>query len=616
MNSKDYKLMIAFCSFVPLIAIAMVLMLMFLKEEPVVEQEVISEVAYIVPPPMQKSVSPVTFSDVTAQTGIDFKHYTGAFVDGGGEQSRYMPETMGPGVVLFDYDNDDDLDLFITNSAPFQKEAVDKPISHLYRNDGGFRFTDVSRQAGLMFTRYCMGATAADYDGDGYQDLLVTSWGAPMLLHNRGNGTFEDVTHLLTREDGSPLTADSEPAWSTGAAFFDADGDADLDLYVLNYVRWSPAGDLFATVDGKRKSYATPNLYQGMSSRLYVQENGRFIDRTAAAGLLNAEGKSLGVALWDFNNDGKLDIAVANDTQPNFLYINNGDGTFEDQGLTAGIAYDENGRTRAGMGVDIADFANDGSAAIVIGNFSREPVSVFKQQGPGFFRESSQQTGVAGPTYLALTFGLLFADMDLDGWQDLVLTNGHIEPNIQDVESEISYRQPPALLGNARNGRFEDWSGTAGSPFQKPIVGRGLAVGDLDGDGDLDIITAENNGPVHVFRNDADLASRNYLRVSLHGSAPNTDAIGAKIELLNGNIKQQRIIRNGSSYLSQAELTQTFGLGDSTRADKLVITWPSGKKTELDTLPANQTLVVDESSGSVLAAKGESFRRDQQEHKG
>jgi len=589
-------------------------LLLILEREPEKEEVVVIEQeAYTAPPPMENKVSPVSFSEVTQSAGVNYRHYNGSFTTDSGEESRYMPETMGPGVVLFDYDNDDDMDIFVTNSMDFIDNTQElsnndsrsvpqkKTSPHLYRNDGDLRFTDVTQQAGLVFTSYAMGAVAADYDGDKHTDLLVTTWGGPVLLRNQGDGRFIDKTDLLKSES---MADDGNPSWSTGAVFFDAEGDGDLDLFVANYVSWSPDDDLYSTIDGKRKSYATPDIYSGTSSQLFIQENGDFIDKTEESGLYNEEGKSLGVAVWDFNDDGKLDIAVANDTQPNFLYYNLGDGTFEDRGLSAGIAYDENGKTRAGMGIDIADYANDGSSAIVIGNFSREPVSVFRQEGDSFFRESSQQMGVAGPSYMPLTFGLLFADFDLDGWQDLVMANGHIEPHIQEVEAEISYKQPLVLLGNDQGSKFSDWSDTAGDAFKTPIVGRGLATGDLDNDGDLDIVVTENSGPIKIIRNDVDMEARNYLRIQLHGSTPNTAAIGAMIELHANDVVQRRIVRNGSSYLSQTELVQTFGLGGSQQVDKIIVRWPNGERSEFLAPQINTTLIIEEQTKELrLAAR-------------
>ena len=570
--------------------------LFLLRQKPPVEPAVIKQESYIPPEPRPVATAGVTFTDVTEQTGIKFKHYTGAFQDQQQHDSRYMPETMGGGVVIFDYDGDGKPDIYVVNSADFpgRPSVRPEPTGRLYRNLGNLRFEDVTEKAGLAQSCYGMGAIAADYDGDGHPDLLVTTWGGPRLFRNLGNGSFREVTREvgLTSPKWHDDSGHEGPEWATGALMFDADGDGKLDIFVANYVHWSPQVDLYSTMDGRRKSYAKPDIYHGSSPRLYLQRGGKFVDVTRDSGIANENGKALGVALWDFDNDGRPDIVVANDTQPNFLYHNLGGGHFSERGVPAGIAYDENGTTRAGMGIDVADYMNDGGAAIAIGNFSREPVSVFKMQAPEVFRETSQQSGVAEPTYMVLKFGLVFADMDLDGWQDLLLANGHIEPHINEVEEAITYREPMKLLGNDGRGGFVDWTETAGPPFSTPLVGRGLAVGDLDGDGDLDIVVAENGGTLHVFRNE--ISPKSYLRVKLRGRGQNTDAIGAKITLSSGGVTQARMVRTGSSYLSQSELVQTFGLGDKGSVDKLSIRWPGGKRTEIEHPSTRQTLVVEE----------------------
>ena len=580
-----------------LIALAIGVGLVLLaRHEPPAPVAVIKQDSYIPPEPHPAPAARVTFTDVTEQSGIRFKHYTGAFLDERQHDSRYMPETMGAGVVIFDYDGDGKPDIYVVNSADFPGRASVRPAptGHLYRNLGNMRFEDVTASAGLAQSCYGMGAIAADYDGDGHPDLLVTTWGGPRLFRNLGNGSFREVTREvgLTAPEWHDDSGHEGPEWATGALMFDADGDGKLDIFVANYVHWSPQVDLYSTLDGRQKSYAKPDIYHGSSPRLYLQRAGKFVDVTRDSGIANDNGKALGAALWDFDNDGRPDIVVANDTEPNFLYHNLGGGHFSERGVAAGIAYDENGTTRAGMGIDVADYMNDGGAAIAIANFSREPVSVFKMQSPGVFREASQQSGVAEPTYMVLKFGVVFADMDLDGWQDLLLANGHIEPRINEVEAAISYREPMKLLGNDGRGGFVDWSESAGPPFLTPLVGRGLAVGDLDGDGDLDVVVVENGGTLHIFRND--IPPKSYLRVKLLGRGQNTDAIGAMITVSSAGVTQHRMVRTGSSYLSQSELVQTFGLGDKGSVDKVSIRWPDGKLTDIGHPATRQTLVVKE----------------------
>ncbi len=562
--------------------------------------DIIEQSAYIPPARAGASISPVKFVDVTKKSGISFQHFNGGGVNEDGEETRYMPETMGPGVVIFDYDQDGDSDIFVTNSKAFSGvNELSKVTPRLYRNEGDMKFTDRTREMGLEIQYYGMGASVADYDGDTFPDLLLTGWGKMMLFHNNGGKYFAEVTESVIPD----ANQQEYPDWSTSALFFDVDVDGDLDIYVANYVSWTPTEDVFATIDGVNKSYAMPTLYHGSSSRLYLQDKGVFSDVTESSGMLNDNGKSLGAALWDFDDDGLLDIVVANDTQPNFLYHNLGGGKFENRALELGIAYDANGKTRAGMGIDVADVGNDGHLCIVIGNFSGEPLTVFRDEGEGFFREIGQQAHVAEDTYLSLTFGLVFADFDLDGLQDLVLSNGHIEPNIEDVEAEIKYRQTLQLLGNRGDVQFENWSDTAGDIFSKPIVGRGIAAGDLDSDGDVDIVVTENNGALYLLRNDTETKNK-YVRVKLRGEKLNTDAIGAKIKLVmeNGD-SQQRIVKGGSSYLSQSELIQTFGLGSESSLKKMEIIWPNGRTKEYDISEFNKTYMINENDDQMISMK-------------
>src|SRR5262245_44678619 len=375
-------------------------------------------------------VPPVTFTDVTAASGIAFKHENGAF----GE--KYLPETMGAGVCLFDADGDRKLDVLLVQSSLWPGKPGTPPTLRLYRNLGDLKFADVTAESGLATSMYGMGAAAADYDGDGDQDLYVTSIEGDHLFANDGKGKFQDVTQqaCVGGETWQDKKGNTNHPWSTSAAFLDYDNDGMLDLFVCNYVRWSVAEDIRTTLTGIDKAYTIPTAYQGQSCVLYRNKgDGTFEDVSKAAGVYNPKGKSLGVAVWDLNDDGWLDIAVANDTQPNYLYLNSGDGHFTDVAMQAGIAYDETGRARAGMGIDIADCCNDGLPAIAIGNFSGEPVSFYRQTNGTFFLDSAGSARLTTPTLQNLKFGLIFFDYDLDGVLDLMTANGHIEPDINKV---------------------------------------------------------------------------------------------------------------------------------------------------------------------------------------
>ena len=541
--------------------------------------------------PIRKT-PPVHFVEGAAGAGIDFVHETGAF----GE--KWMPETMGSGCALFDGDGDGDLDLLLLNGRwwPGHEKAERAPTQRFYENLGDGRFADKTREVGLDIGLYAMGATAGDYDGDGDIDLYLTALGDNMLLRN-DDGRFVDNTAAAGVAGGRwrDGAGQEHPEWSSGAAFFDADRDGWIDLFVANYVRWSPENDLFSTVDGTNKSYATPQQYDGASGRFYRNRgDGTFEDHTQAAGLWAAHGKSLGVAVADFDDDGFSDLFVANDTQPDFLYRNRGDGTFSEVGLAAGIAYDEAGRARAGMGVDVAALDNDRVPFIAVGNFSREPVSLYRQARALVFVDEAAKRSLAQPTLSSLTFGLLFADFDLDGYQDLALANGHIEPTVQKVQKEIGYKQPPQVFCNDRAGGFV---AADSSLAALAVVGRGLAQGDIDGDGDVDLLLTSNGGPVLLLYNESQVG--NAVRVQLRGVSPNTQALGAKVTATAGDLEQRRWVHTGSSYLSQSEVALTFGLGARDKVERLAIDWPSGQRETLEHLSAGFTYVVVEGKGVV-----------------
>jgi hypothetical protein len=537
----------------------------------------------------------ILFTDVTASSGIDFVHQTGAF------GQKWMPESLASGCLVFDYDQDGLSDLLFLNGTfwPGHEAEGNAPTPHLYRNRGGMKFEDVTARAGLNIAFYGMGGAAGDYDGDGDLDLYLTSVGDNRLLRNE-NGRFVDGTAKAGVAGGIWETDDGkrEPEWSTSAAWVDVDQDGWIDLFVGNYVQWSPETDLFTSIDGENKSYATPQEYRGLSARLYRNlGDGIFEDISKVAGVYNPDGKTMGVAVCDYDCDGDPDIVVTNDTQPNFLYKNAGDGTFEDVALTAGVAYDEAGRARAGMGVDVASVDASGSVGIAIGNFSRESLSLYVQSYEDLFIDFAGKKRIAAPTLLPLTFGVAFVDVDLDGYSDIVCVNGHLEPEINRVQKEINYRQRPLLFWNDGKTKFVDVSEAAGTGFERAIVGRGLAYGDLDNDGDIDLVLVENGGTPVLARNDTE--PRNALRVRLIGEAPNTMALNAKVRVVADGRSSEHMVRTGSSYMSQSETVLTFGIGSSRVADSVVVRWNKKESTVLTSIAPGRTLVISE-NGSVL----------------
>jgi hypothetical protein len=508
----------------------------------------------------------VRLVDVTASAGLEFRHNNGAYGD------KLLPETLGSGCAFIDYDADGWQDILLVNGMDWPGHRRQRSTLRLYRNNRNGTFTDVTRAAGLAVELYGMGVAVGDFDNDGFPDLFVTCVGQNRLFRNTGMGTFVDVTRA------SGLGA--REAFSTSAMWVDFDRDGFLDLFVCNYVRWSAERDVFCSLDGKQKSYCTPEAYRGETCWLFRNRgNGTFEDVTATCGIFDSSSKALGVTLIDDDQDGWPDIFVANDTQPNKLYRNLRNGRFRDVALEAGVALSEDGKARAGMGVDAADFDNSGRPGLAITNFEGEMIGLYRPQGPALFRDAAIRSGVGAASRNRLGFGCIFADLDLDGALDLVVANGHIDDTVRNIRGNLGHAQAAQVFQNQGGGTFRDVTADVGGGFAAPRVGRGLAYGDFDRDGDVDLLMTTNNGPAVLFRNDQSAGTRS-LRCRLVGTRSNRDAIGATVRVFHGGTSQVRTVKSGSSYLSQSELPVTFGVGRRDRVDRVVITWPSGRTEE------------------------------------
>ena len=522
-------------------------------------------------------------TDATSDAGIQFHHNSGAY---GG---KLLPETLGSGCAFLDYDGDGWQDILLVNGMDWPGHKRQRTTLRLYRNNRNGTFADVTRAAGLDVEMYGMGVAVGDYNNDGFPDLFITCVGQNRLFRNTGKGTFIDVT--------GKSGLGRRQAMSTSALWFDFDRDGRLDLFVCNYVRWSPEHDVFCSLDGKHKSYCTPEAYRGETCWLFHNRgDGTFEDITAKSGIFDSSSKALGVAMFDHDRDGWPDLLVANDTQPNKLYRNQHDGTFKDVGMEAGIALSGEGKARAGMGIDTGDFTNAGTPGIAITNFDNEMVGLYRAAGKGVFEDIATRSGIGLASKYSLGFGCAFLDVNLDGSLDLAIANGHIDETVRNIRGNVGYAQPPELFLNNGSGGFRDVAGEVGAGFGQAKVGRGLAYGDFDRDGDLDLLITTNNGSAYLYRNDQSSGNRS-IRFRLLGTQSNRDAIGAEIRIESAGSSQSRMVKSGSSYLSQSELPVTFGLGQHEKIDRVVVQWPSGQTEEYKNLAAGRAYECVEGRG-------------------
>lgn len=546
----------------------------------------------------------VPFTDITTSGGVTFRH------DASKTTQKFLPEAMGGGVALLDYDTDGRLDLFFANGARLDDNttATRPPDKHearfwnrLYRNLGGGRFADVTDRSGLAGGRYDFGAAVGDYDNDGDPDLYVTGFGANTLYRNDGNGRFADV---------SQRAGVGAAGWSSSAGFVDYDRDGHLDLFVGRYLEWSWEKNIFcADGRGVLRSYCHPRQFDGSRNLLFRNNgDGTFEDVSVESGVAAESGKALGVAFHDYDRDGWIDIFVANDSMRQFLYRNVGGRRFAEVALDLGVAYDEDGRSFAGMGVDFDDYDNDFWPDLIVTTLSLERYALFRNGADGRFTYVSHTSGVGGATFLRSGWGTRFVDYDNDGDKDLFVAQGHVLDTVSSARHGFEYLQPPLMLQN-EGGRFSDVSATLGPAFARPAAGRGAAIGDLDGDGDADVVVANLDGPPLLLRND-NAGGHGWLMVSLRGTVSNRDGIGAIVSIVDGTGRRQmRICSTASSYQSASDRRLHFGLGDARGVRRLEVRWPSGIVQTLENLAANRQLDIEEPRAGVQARVAAGRRR-------
>ena len=522
------------------------------------------------------------FRDVTDAMKLDFRHINGFSAE------RRLVETMGSGGVLFDFDNDEDLDLYLVQGNSLSPSTETSPKNRLYRNDAGV-FADITLSANVGDTGYGLGAVAADYDSDGDRDLYVTNLGKNVLYRNNGDGTFTDVTE--DAQVGCPLL-------SASAAFADIDRDGDLDLYVCNYVEYALETDIPCYYKNRLRIYCGPNEYHGIADVLYRNNgDGTFTDVTKSAGVYEPTTRGLGVVFTDVNGDGWVDIYVANDMSPNTLFINQGDGTFQEEGVLRGVAYNGDGLANGSMGIDAGDYDNDGDIDLWVSNFSLEANCLMQNDGDGYFEDVTFDTNLADPSFYSLGFGTRFIDFDNDGWLDLLVGNGHIWDNVKQIDPKLSYAQPVQLFHN-QGGKQTDYIGfteiTTEAGLDKiPYVVRGMLFGDIDRDGDVDVVLCQSNRPTVILSNEVGNANA-WLTVKLVGTDRNTDALGAQVQLEAGGMTLVREVICGASYLSGNDLRLTFGLGGAVQVDNLRIRWHNGSVQELGSVPVRQFITFSQ----------------------